>query len=286
MTGSALLLAAGDPMEHVIPHKLFDLGPLHFTNHMLMLLVAAAIMLIVFPRLARNYPLVPSGFRNMIEAVMVFLRKEVAKPALHAHTGRFLPFIWTLFFFILINNLLGMVPLDPLAVLILGRGHLAGTATAGLSVTAGLAAVAFIMIHVSGIMEQYHVALRQGKSVGGAAFRGFFMYWYNFVPHIPGVLGAILWLPLFVLEMIGAAVKPFALAVRLFANMMAGHTVLASLLMMIPAIRHASDVGIAIPTLLGCAALGCLELFVAFLQAYIFVFLTCMFIGAAVSPEH
>jgi len=286
MMGNAVFIAAGDPMEHVLPHKLFDLGPIPFTNHMLMLLVVAAVMLVVFPRLARNYPLVPSGFRNMIEAVMVFLRTEVAKPALHEHTDRFLPFIWTLFFFILFNNLIGMVPLDPLAVLVLGKGHLAGTATAGLSVTAGLAVVAFIMIHVSGIMEQYRVALGQDRSSVAAAFRGFFLYWYNFVPHIPGVLGVILWPFLFVLEMIGAAVKPFSLAVRLFANMMAGHTVLASLLMMIPAIRHASDVGIAIPTLLGCAGLGCLELFVAFLQAYIFVFLTCMFIGAAVSPEH
>jgi F-type H+-transporting ATPase subunit a len=108
----------------------------------------------------------------------------------------------------------------------------------------------------------------------------------SFVPQIPGVTGIVLFPFLFLLEMIGVAVKPFALAIRLFANMMAGHIVLASLLLLIPVIKGLSEVGIAAPTIVGCAALNCLELFVAFLQAYIFTFLTCMFIGAAVSPEH
>jgi F-type H+-transporting ATPase subunit a len=197
-----------------------------------------------------------------------------------------MPFLWCLFFFILFNNLLGMVPLDPLAVVFLGRGHIMGTATAGLSVTAGLALVAFVMIHVSGILEQVSVQRQHGRGLGGAAVLGFLKYWYNFVPHIPGAVGVVLFVPLLILELIGALVKPFALAIRLFANMMAGHVVLASLLVLAPAIRSAGDLGIAIPTVLGCAALGCLELFVAFLQAYIFVFLTSMFIGAAVSPDH
>ncbi len=280
------LIAAADPMEHVLPHKLFDLGPLAFTNHMLMLVVSGVLMLLVFPAIARGYPLVPTGTRNLFEAIMQFIRTEVAYPALHHHTDRFIPFLWTLFFFILFNNLLGMVPLDPLALLVFGKGHVMGTATAGLSVTAGLAAVAFVMIHVSGIIEQYHHQRHHGRDPITASALGFVMYWYNFVPHIPGFIGVLLFLPLLVLELIGAAVKPFALAVRLFANMMAGHIVLASLLVLAPALRHLGDWAIAVPTILGCAALGCLELFVAFLQAYIFTFLTCMFIGAAVSPEH
>lgn len=286
MNSCLALLAASDPMQHVLPHEIFSIGSFIFTNHMIMLVVSAVIMLVCFPLMARNYPLVPSGFRNLVESVAVFIRKEVAEPALHHHTDRFMPFIWTLFFFILINNLLGMAPIDSVFVLVLGHGHITGTATAGLSVTVGLAIVAFIMIHVSGFMEQFRSKRHDGKSVPAAAVLGVASYCYNFVPHIPGALGVALWPALFVLELIGAAVKPFALALRLFANMMAGHVVLASLLVLIPVLRSVGDWGIAIPTLMGCAAISCLELFVSFLQAYIFVFLTCMFVGAAVSPEH
>lgn len=283
---SILTLAAADPMQHILPHGLFQVGPLNFTNHMLMLVMAAVLMLVAFPLLARNYPMVPAGARNLIEAMMEFVREGVARPVLHENTDRFMPFLWTLFFFILTNNLLGLVPLDALSVLILGRGHIFGTATAGLSVTAGLAFVAFVVIHVSGIVEQIRHQMHHGRSFGGAVIVGFLMYWYNFVPHIPGVVGIVLFVPLLFLELIGALVKPFALAIRLFANMMAGHVVLASLLILAPVIKGLGDAGIALPTILGCAALSCLELFVAFLQAYIFTFLTCMFIGAAVSPEH
>lgn len=286
MNGACHAMAATDPMQHVLPHSLFHLGPFNFTNHMLMLLLAGGLMLLVFPKLARNYPLVPTGVRNLFEAVMQFIRKEVAYPSLHEHTDRFMPFLWTLFFFILFNNLLGLIPLNPLALLILGKGHVFGTATAGLSVTAGLAVAAFILWHAAGFVEQYRHQLQASKGSGAAVAYGFWKYLCSFVPHIPGAVGAVLFVPLLALELVLSLVKPFALAVRLFANMMAGHVVLASLLILVPALRHLGDWGIAIPTIVGCAALGCLELFVAFLQAYIFTFLTCMFIGAAVSPDH
>ena len=286
MMGTFHALAAADPMQHVLPHSLFHLGPFNFTNHMLMLLIASAVMLLVFPRLARNYPLVPTGVRNLFEALMQFIRKEVAYPSLHEHTDRFMPFLWTLFFFILINNLLGMMPLDSLSVLILGKSHLFGTATAGLSVTAGLASFSFALWNIMGYLEHYQRHLRAGMSFGGAATKGLWTYLASFVPHIPGPIGVVLFVPLLGLELALSFVKPFALAIRLFANMMAGHVVLASLLILIPALRNLPDLGIAVPTIVGCAALGCLELFVAFLQAYIFTFLTCMFIGAALNPEH
>ena len=280
------MLAATDPMQHVIPHTLFHVGPMAFTNHMLMLLVAAALLAVGFPLMARNYPMVPSGVRNLVESLMVFIRNEVAKPSLHEHTDRFMPFIWTVFFFILVNNLLGLVPLDPLSVLILGRGHIVGPATAGMSVTAGLALVSFFVIHVAGIREQIAHQRHHGRSGGSAVLMGIVMYFHGLVPAIPGILGVILFVPFLGLELLGAAVKPFALCIRLFANMLAGHVVLASLLVLAPAIHNIADLGLSVPVVLGCAALSCLELFVAFLQAYIFTFLTCMFIGAAVSPQH
>ncbi len=281
-----MIIAAADPMEHVAPHTIFTLWGVPFTNHMLMVVLTAVIMLIVFPLLARNYPLVPSGFRNFFETLMEFIRTEVVRPSLHHHTDKFMPFLWTLFFFILFNNLLGLVPLDALSLVAFGRGHVFGTATAGISITAALAASAFVVIHVSGMIEQYRHQREHGRAVPAAVGMGFLMYWYNFVPHIPGVVGVIMFPILLFLELIGAAVKPFALCIRLFANMMAGHVVLASLLVLAPAIHSFGSFSIAGSVVLGCAALNLLELFVAFLQAYVFVFLTSMFIGAAVSPEH
>jgi F-type H+-transporting ATPase subunit a len=294
MTQTLTLLAASDPMQHVLPHEIVAIGPFTFTNHMLMLLISAALMVVVFSAMAKRYPAIakadgptaPRGFVNAFESVLTFIRNDVAYPSLHEHTDRFLPFLWTLFFFILFNNLLGLIPLDAFASSIFGIQHVFGTATAGLSVTAGLAAIAFFVFHGAGVQEQYRHALHHGKTAGAAAILALPLYLKTLAPTVPGVIGKILFLPLLGLEFILSFVKPFALAIRLFANMLAGHVVLASLLAMAPAIRHLSDWGIAVPTVLGCAALSILELFVAFLQAYIFTFLTCMFIGAAVSPDH
>lgn len=279
-------MAAADPMEHVLPSTLFRIGPFAFTNHSLMVLISAVVMLIVFPLAARNYPVIPTGFRNMIEAVMQFIRQEVATPSLGAYTDRFMPFIWTLFFFILINDLLGMIPLDSFARVIVGKQHIFGAGTASLAVTAGLAFVAFVMIHVSGTVEQYRHLRHRGMKNAAAVAVAPLAYLRSIVPAVPGMLGIVLFLPLLVLELIGAVVKPFALAIRLFANIMAGHVVLSSLLMLAPAARSWPDAGIASTAIIGCAGLSILEVFVAFLQAYIFTFLTCLFIGAAVNPEH
>ncbi len=294
MMGTLALLAAADPMQHVLPHEIVRVGPFSFTNHMLMLLIAAVLMLLVFPALARRHlastigerPRAPRGFLNFFEAIMEFIRKEVAHPSLHQHTDRFLPFLWTLFFFVLFNNLLGLVPLNSLAASFFGKEHIFGTATAGLSVTAGLASISFLVFHGAGVIEQYRHKVHHGRSAAVAAALCVPAYLGTLAPHVPGVIGKLLFLPLLALEFLLSFVKPFALAIRLFANMLAGHVVLASLLALAPAIHHLGDAGVAVPTVLGCVALSCLELFVAFLQAYIFTFLTSMFIGAAVSPDH
>src|ERR1041384_6509298 len=109
-------LSEMDPLEHVLPHPLhFDIGPFHMTNHMLMALVAAVLMLLIFPTLfSRSYartPDAPSGARNFFESILEFLRVEVFRPALKEHTDRFIPFLWTMFFFILFCNLLGQLPI-------------------------------------------------------------------------------------------------------------------------------------------------------------------------------
>ncbi|MCA9255769.1 MAG: F0F1 ATP synthase subunit A [Phycisphaerales bacterium] len=367
MTG--LMFASSDPLDHVLPHPiteswkihwpwewkdpfigLINFGPhdTYFTNHLLMTLVSAVVLLLLFPILGRKYAsmtargadqIIPRGFTNAIEAVMQFIRNEVVRPVLDTKTDRFMPFLWTLFFYILTCNLLGMIPLaDIIGVATKGHvQHIGGTATGNIMITAGLAICAFIMIHFSGAKEVFqdlvagtyghhhnhdeehamhgeghsyglahdaehpaHQSHAPGKSPVIAFFMAPVLYVWNFAPHVfmpekVDGLGSmflvvadfLMWAMLLVLEGIGAVVKPFALAIRLFANMVAGHVVLASILALAIALKtvaQQSSVGVAV--VLGCAGLSCLELFVAFLQAYVFVFLTTLFIGASVSPEH
>src|SRR5258707_15699135 len=115
-------LAIEDPLEHVLPYT-YHLGPLHVTNHMIMVLVAAALMLLIFPRLfPRPDSGPPTGAKNFFESILEFLRLEVFRPALKEHTDRFVPFLWSLFFFILFCNVLGCIPFPAFFELIT-RGH-------------------------------------------------------------------------------------------------------------------------------------------------------------------
>ena len=274
-------LAAGDDlMSHVLPHRimhdpLLTVGEYKFylTNHLLMTLVAAGVMLLVLPYVAARVKTKGQGVEaymtrgrvaQLFETICQFLRDEVARPALGDLTDKYIKFIWTMFFFILFCNLLGMVPTGPILRFAGGNNphfeHWGGTATGNLAVTGGLALVAFFMIHAIGVREN---GLK---------------YFAHFNP------GPLYMAPLLVpLEIVGSLVKPFALAVRLFANMVAGHLVLAALLGLIFSFK---SYGVAAGSLFGATALSLLELFVAFLQAYIFTFLTVLFIAAGAVHEH
>jgi F-type H+-transporting ATPase subunit a len=268
---------------------------------------------------------VPTGFTNLIESMMEFIRNGMVKPVLHDKTDRFMPFLWTVFFYILICNLLGMIPFDSI-IYLLSNGklqHVGGTATGNIMITAGLALCAFIMIHLSGTMEVYQALVsgtyghhhhdesadhghdahpgHGGISSAVAIVVSPFLYAWNFAPHVfkpehtrgigdllMWMMDIVMWAILLVLEMVGALIKPFALSIRLFANMIAGHVVLASILGLIFAFQGsiAMNYGLGVVSSLGAVALSCLELFVCFLQAYVFTFLTTLFIGSSVSPEH
>src|SRR3954469_10496671 len=150
------LTLAADPLEHVLPHHLFDIGGIHVNNQMFMGAVAAVLMLIVFPLLFRR-PIsdAPTGARNFFESILEFLRVEVFRPALKEHTDRFVPFLWTIFFFILFCNLLGQIPIGEIITILQGgkESHLGGTATGTIATTGALALCTLICIHVSGIMQ-------------------------------------------------------------------------------------------------------------------------------------
>jgi F-type H+-transporting ATPase subunit a len=279
------LIAAENPLEHVVQHPLVtrpvDLGKI-LTPHgvvtllsdQIVMMIAAGLLLILFvPLLARRRRgadaigrQVPAGFANFLEATCEYLRKEVAEPALHEHTDRFVKYIWSVFFFILTINLLGLLPVPPLSKLALGT-HIGGTATGNIWVTATLAVMTMFLM------------VGNGLRLGGKAYLAHFC---------PGPL----WLaPLLVpVEIIGLVARIFALAIRLFANMIAGHILLAVLLGFILSAGTAMGAGgglaVAVPVVLASVAIMMLELFVAFLQAFIFTFLTALFLGASVNVHH
>jgi F-type H+-transporting ATPase subunit a len=218
------------------------------TKHTVMLVTAAILLIVLLMPLRRLRGGIPHGMGNFLEVLIVFIRDEVIYPNLGEKDGRkYLPYFLTIFFFILFSNLLGMIPYG-------------STPTGNISVTGGLAAISLLVMIGSGIARW-----------------GMFGYLGSFVPHgVPLFVAPIL----FPIEIIGVLVKHFALCIRLFANMLAGHAVISVFLALI------SSFAIAPVSILGAVAISMLELFVAVLQAYIFTMLSSLFLGGALHPEH
>jgi F-type H+-transporting ATPase subunit a len=270
------------PLEHVVQHPLIQrqvaVTPLTpngeitvFSDQIAMLALAGVLLIALVPMLVKRRrskagvdAMVPTGPANGLEAVCDYLRKEVAQPVLLEHTDRFITYIWSVFFFVLTVNVLGLLPI-PVVFKLLGT-HLGGAATGNIWTTATLALVTMIMMVFNGLR------------LGGKSYLAHFC---------PGPL----WLaPLLVpVEIIGLIAKIFALAVRLFANMIAGHILLAVLLSFILSagtISTGLGLGVGALVVAGSVAINFLELFVAFLQAFIFTFLTTLFIGMSVVFHH
>ncbi len=272
-----LLLASSNPISHVTDTPVVQVGGFSLlSRHILMQLTAAGLLIWLIPKAVRQMHEgeldAPSGGLNALEAICQYFRDGVARPALGEHTDRFVPYIWSAFFYVLFCNLLGLVPFDAISQAIFGATYYGGTATGNVYTTATLSVCTLIMIVVNGLRLQ------------GTTYLAHFC---------PGPL----WLaPLLVpVELIGLVAKIFALTVRLFANMLAGHILLAVLLSfigtgvgMIAAGPGWAAVGIVtmVFSWAGSVAINFLEIFVAFLQAFIFTFLTALFIGQAVNIEH
>jgi F-type H+-transporting ATPase subunit a len=286
------ILASANPLDHVVAHDLFEIkiGSLSImvNNHMVMVGVTAVLLLTILPFAFRHRRVVPVGLQNFFESICLYLREEVARPMLREKTDQYIGVVWTTFFFILFANLLGLVPINSfLGLFFKGKAaEVAGTATGNIYVTGALAAFVFVMVQVSGIWFSI-CHERHKRSFVKACVYGPVLYLYRTVPHVEGKIGLALFLPLFVLESVGFMVKCVALAIRLFANMIAGHLLLIVLLMFI-AMGKTLLTGsiIALVSVTGCVASSFLELFVAFLQAYIFTFLMCIFVGMAIYQEH
>jgi F-type H+-transporting ATPase subunit a len=235
-----------------LPHfELFGID-ISITRHVVFMWLGAILLFIVMTRVAKAYKssMVPKGFTNFWEVFILFVRDEIAKPTIGKGFEKFLPYLLTAFFFILFGNFLGLVPFS-------------ATFTSNISVTATMAIFTFLVIQFGGIMHN-----------------GFFGYFKGLIPH--GV--PIFLLPIMaVVELLGLLAKPFALAIRLFANMTAGHIVIYALISLIFVMQSVGWAGLAIPMALFIYGL---EVLVALLQAYIFTMLSSLFIGMAVHQDH
>ncbi len=311
------------PLSHVVDHNTLEIpglrhpielpsiGNFQISRFMVMEVVAAALIILLIVPFARHvarHPVTRGRLMNIFEAIILFIRDGIARPAIdgaHAEHGHhhhhktpveidaelaedlgvhvdehgvlglgrgpsrpavpharrdsdvFMPFLWTLFFFILFCNLLGMIPGG-------------ASATGNINVTAVLALLTLGAVVTAGV-----------RAMGPAG------YWVSIVPKmdVPGWLKPSLWGMMFVIEVLGLVIRHIVLSVRLFANMLAGHIVLAVILGFIVQATGVITWLVTPASILGSVAISMLELFVAFLQAYIFTFLAALFIGSAAHPH-
>jgi F-type H+-transporting ATPase subunit a len=259
-------LKAGFVCEYELPHWrpihigrfMLDISP---TRHVVMLWIAATLCIVTTLLALRAHNRrtregkAPSGFGNGLEALVLYLRNEVILPNVGPHGNGYVPYLLTLFFFILFANLLGLVPYG-------------STATGNISVTATLAIITFIVIELAGMKAQ------------GKAYINTIIFW----PHDMSLGMKLFISPILTpIELVGKLTKPFALAIRLFANMTAGHVVLLALVSLI--FTFGSWLLVPVPILMALG-ISVLELFVAFLQAFIFMLLSTVFIGLIRESAH
>ncbi|MDR6942619.1 F0F1 ATP synthase subunit A [Mucilaginibacter pocheonensis] len=229
--------------------KIYDFS---ITRNVISMWMGMIILLLVFFTVSSAYKKragkAPKGLQSLLEPVVLFVRDDVAIPNIGVKYARYMPLLLTIFFFILINNLLGLVPFFP------GGFNLTGN----IAVTLTLSVIVLIVVNLSG--NKY--------------------YWKHiFTPDIPLWLYPIM-LPV---ELIGIISKPFALMIRLFANITAGHIIVLSLISLIFIFKTAWMSAVSVPFVV---FMDCIELLVAFLQAFIFTMLTSLFIGMAVEEHH
>ena len=230
---------------HAENEKVLDLS---ITKSVLMILVTALLMLWIFGSMARNYKksLVPSGAGKYFEPLVLFVRDEIAKPNIGPKYAKYLPYLLTVFFFILFLNVFGLMPFGI-------------NVTGNIAITVALALLTFILTQFSA-----------NKNYWGHIF---------WMPGVP-VPMKIIMMPI---EILGVFIKPFALLIRLFANMSAGHIVVMSLIGLIYYFKNVVA-GVAFPFLTFVIYL--LEVLVAFLQAYIFTMLSAVYFGMANEEHH
>ena len=282
---------ANSSFEHPILHLPVIFGiDFSVTKHVFMLLLVATAVFLLITTTVRRYlrqdRLVPGGFMNALEFVVEFIRDSIVAPNVGArYVGTWAPLVLTFFFFILVANVIGLIPIFEVLGLIdhyvLHTGehslvknviHGGTTATANFNVTAALATITFVSIIVAGTLAH-----------------GFVRHWINLVPH------GLAW-PLYILlipiEVMGMFVKPFALTMRLAANMTGGHIAILAILSFVflfTEMFESALAGIGVGILVSvplAVGINALEIIVVLVQAYVFTLLSAVFIGMAINVHH
>jgi F-type H+-transporting ATPase subunit a len=244
--------------EHVFDYSQFKPLDFSITRNVVYMLLACILLLIVFTSVARGYKKnegkAPKGIQSLFEPIIVFVRDEIAKQNIGKHKyERFMPFLLTLFFFILFLNVMGMIPFS-------------SNVSGNISVTMALALCTLFVVNTNGNKH----------------------YWSHiFWPPVP-IYVKIVMVPL---EILSIFTKPFALTIRLFANISGGHIIMLSLFALIFIFSKGGEMvtagfGVGIFSTVFIVAISALELFVAFVQAFVFTVLTSIFIGDAVHDAH
>ena len=277
---STFTLAAADPVAHVINHPFIVnadgwwLWSSAQTNMVLTGLIMIFGGFIVAKAVSTGAEgdghhrwVTKSRFAHTVEVICGYLRENTVRPLLHERTNMYMPFLWTVFFFILINNLLGLIPLLDAQNLLNPemaaehRAFIGGTATQSIYVTAALSLMAGLMINFAGIKELGIV---------------------GYIKHLTAEAPIFVWPIIIPIEILGTFIKPIALSIRLFANMTAGHILVAVLLgFAADGFGNLGIIGLPVGIVSSVAVIAIyfLELFVAFLQAFVFMFLTTVFIS-------
>lgn len=282
---------ANSSFEHPILHLPLIFGiDFSVTKHVFMLLLVATVVFLLVTTTVRRYlrqdRLVPAGFMNALEFVVEFIRDSIVLPNVGAKYVRtWAPLVLTFFFFILVANMIGLIPIFEVVGLIdhylLHTGehslvknviHGGTTATANFNVTAALATITFVSIIIAGTLAH-----------------GFIKHWINLVPH------GLAW-PLYILlipiEVLGMFVKPFALTMRLAANMTGGHIAILAILSFVflfTELFESALAGIGVGILVSvplAVGINALEIIVVLVQAYVFTLLSAVFIGMAINVHH
>ena len=250
-------------MEHLQPHVIIPLKigsiDISITNAVVSIWIASALVFLTLTLAGRIGRLIPRGMQNLMETLVSFARQSLILEVLGEEGMSWFPFIATLFFFILYCNLLGLVPKM-------------FTATSNINVTASLAAVVFICTQGAGIVR--HGLVGYGKT---------------FIPKgMPrGIMGKVLIGFMIIVEIISQLARPFSLAVRLFANMTAGHMVILVFISMIFMFQgFIAKVFVTPMSVVMAVIMMAFEIFVSLLQAFIFAILASIYISLAVHPEH
>ncbi len=241
-----------------------ELIDLSITKTTFAVFISAILMLLIFIGIAKSYTKrkdeAPKGMQSFLEPVILFIRDDVAKPSIGRDYERFMPFLLTLFFFILISNLMGLIPIFP------GGSNIAGN----IAVTMVLAIFTFI-ITTANTNKAYWVHIVNMPGVP---------WWLKIpIPIMPMV------------ELMGVFTKPFVLMVRLFANILAGHIVLLGFISMIFIFANqydsaAAGYGVSVVSVAFAVFLSLLEILVAFIQAYVFTLLSALYFGMAKVKDH